>query len=383
MTPPKSDPIHPSLVARKIIHFDMDCFYAAVEVRDNPELRGKPVIVGGKPGTRGVVATCSYEARKFGIHSAMSSSQAYKRCPEAIFVGTNFEKYRAVSSQIREIFKRYTPIIEPLSLDEAYLDVTGHELYATEIAKRVRAEIFKETALTCSAGVGANKLIAKIASDMNKPDGLTVVTPAQSERFMGALALRKIPGVGAVTEKKLSAWGFNRCSDIWPLELAELERQLGRRMATWLYARSRGIDERPVKTERIRKSLSAERTFSEDIHRLAPLKEAIHVICQKVSASLIKKQLKGRTVTLKVKYDDFQQITRSLSVGQYTNDGVAIYELACQLLQKTEVGERAVRLVGVCVGSFESGGDAAGETGVTAIQQQLISRFTWISLIML
>jgi DNA polymerase IV len=344
--------IHPTLLQRKIVHIDMDCFYAAVEVRDNPSLKGKPVIVGGQPGSRGVVATCSYEARKFGIHSAMSSSQAYKRCPSAIFIKPNSEKYRAVSSQIRDVFKRYTDVIEPLSLDEAFLDVTEHQLYGTEIAKRIRSEVFSDTELTCSAGVGPNKLIAKIASDMNKPNGITVVPPHKAKVFMEHLSLRKIPGVGSVTEKKLNSLGFKLCKEIWPIHISELERKLGKRMAGWLYDRSRGIDERPVRTERIRKSLSAERTFSEDLNDLDKIQEEIRKISVRVSEQLVKKDLKGKTITLKIKYSDFEQITRCISIERKTNDVDELFEVSYQLLLKTEVGARSVRLLGIGVSSF-------------------------------
>ncbi|MBT6121714.1 DNA polymerase IV [bacterium] len=364
--------IHPTLLQRKIVHIDMDCFYAAVEVRDNPSLKGKPVIVGGQPGSRGVVATCSYEARKFGIHSAMSSSQAYKRCPSAIFIKPNSEKYRAVSSQIRDVFKRYTHVVEPLSLDEAFLDVTAHQLYGTEIAKRIRSEVFSDTGLTCSAGVGPNKLIAKIASDMNKPNGITVVPPHKAKSFMEHLSLRKIPGVGSVTEKKLNSLGFNVCKEIWPVHIVELERKLGRRLAGWLYDRSRGLDERPVKTERIRKSLSAEKTFSEDINDLDKLKEEMHKISARVSELLVKKELKGKTITLKVKYSDFEQLTRCISIEQKTNDEQSLFDVSYQLLLKTDVGVRSVRLLGIGVSSFgELGSTDSSLTFRNGVQQSL------------
>lgn len=316
----------------------MDCFYAAVEIRDNPSLKEKPVVVGGKPNTRGVVSTCSYEARKYGIHSAMSCARAYQLCPQAIFVPTQMAKYRKVSNQIREIFKKYTEIIEPLSLDEAYLDVTGHELYATEIAKRIRKKIESETGLTGSAGVAANKLIAKIASDVNKPNGLTVVIPEKSKAFMRNLPLRKIPGIGAVTEKRLKEKGLNICSDIWVFEPSEMIMKFGRRMGEWLYNRSRGIDDRPVKPNRERKSLSYETTFSEDILDNALLDLELDKISKKVSSSLKKKNLSGRTITLKVKYFNFKQVTRSITNTDWTDDSGRIMSVVNILKIKTDIG---------------------------------------------
>ena len=344
--------IDPSLLARKIIHVDMDCFYAAVEIRDDPRLRGRPVVIGGSPNSRGVVSTCSYEARKFGIHSAMACSQAYRLCPSAIFVPPSFEKYQAVSSQIRAIFRSYTELVEPLSLDEAFLDVTASELYATEIATRIKAEIRSTTGLTGSAGVGPNKLIAKIASDLDKPDGLTVVKPHRAEAFIGPLPLRKIPGVGPVTERQLAGKGFKLCRDVWPYSTDELERLLGPRMASWLAARSRGLDDRPVQTSWDRKSLGRERTFGTDIIDRSELCTAISKMAESVVPSLARGGFRARTITLKIRYADFRRITRSKTVDAPTDSLELIRETALELLNKVEDHPRGVRLVGISLSNL-------------------------------
>lgn len=353
--------LHPSLTKRKIIHVDMDCFYASVEMRDNKDLRGKPVIVGGPPNSRGVVATCSYEARKFGVHSAMPSSHAYRLCPQGIFVRGNFARYKEVSRQIRDVFKRYTKLIEPLSLDEAYLDVTGHELYATQIAKRIKDTIQKELALTASAGVAPNKLIAKIASDYNKPNGITVVQPHQVEDFMRELPLRKINGIGPATEKRLFEHQFKICSDLWPFSEEELEEKLGERLAAWLYKRSRGIDERPLETTWVRKSLGTETTFAEDLLDLDRIKKEISKLSEQVACSLKKQELQGRTITLKVKYSDFKRITRAKTLEELTNNASFIRQTTHSLLPKTLAGKKPIRLLGVNVSGFEEKEDSSGK----------------------
>ena len=339
---------------KKIIHLDMDCFYAAVEVRDDPSLREYPVIVGGDPGSRGVVSTCCYQARRFGVHSAMASSRAYRLCPQAVFIKPNFDKYRAVSNQIREIFHEYTDLVEPLSLDEAYLDVTGHELYATQIAKRLRKDIWDATNLTASAGVSSNKLLAKIASDFRKPNGLTVVLPEQAEAFMGALSLRKIPGIGPATQKRLENFGWYQCQDVWPCSLEQLSSKLGDRMGRWLYERSRGRDDRPVQVKRVRKSMGAEDTFSVDILDLSRLQIELRRICESVAKRLENRHLCGRTITLKVKYANFVQITRSKTVDLPFSQGELLFKHCCELLRKTDAGQKAVRLLGVSLASLEA-----------------------------
>lgn len=345
--------VHPSLLIRKIIHVDMDAFYASVEMRDNPDLRDKPVVVGGAPNSRGVVATCNYAARKYGIHSAMASSRAYRLCPQAVFVRPNFEKYREVSTVIRTIFRRYTDLVEPLSLDEAYLDVTDNveRLYAVQIAKRIREAILAETGLTASAGVGPNKMIAKIASDFRKPNGLTVVLPDQVETFMSCLPLRKIPGVGAVTERRLKELGLSLCKDVWNAN-PDISDKLGERMFAWLAKRSRGIDERSVETTHVRKSVGQEETFASDITDCLQLNEQLQAIAHELAAYLQKKNIRGRTVTLKVKYKTFKQITRSLTLSDGINDAAAIAGTAIELLKKTDAGTAPIRLLGVQISNL-------------------------------
>ena len=252
---------------RKIIHIDMDAFFAAVEQRDNPELRGKPVIVGGDPGGRGVVATCSYEARRFGIHSAMSCARAYRLCPQARFVPPRFEAYRTVSLQIREIFHQYTDLVEPLSLDEAFLDVTDNKpaiQSATWVAQEILQKIKQVTGLTASAGVSYNKFLAKIASDMHKPDGLTVVTPEQAKAFIEVLPVRRFHGVGRVTEKRMQTLGILTGADLKKRPQQELDKNFGK-AGQYYYQIARGIDLRPVLPNRVRKSIGKETTLSEDI----------------------------------------------------------------------------------------------------------------------
>ena len=339
---------------RKIIHVDMDAFYASVEIRDNPALAGKPVVIGGAPNSRGVVATASYEARKFGIHSAMSCAQAYRRCPQAIFVSPRFEAYREDSNRIRDIFRRYTEIIEPLSLDEAFLDVTDNaeNLYAYTIAKSIQRAVFEELKLTCSCGVASNKLLAKIASDFKKPAGITVVLPDLAQEFMAPLKVGKIPGVGPVMQKKLLTLGVENCEDAWSLSIAQLRSHFGK-MGEWLYDRSRGVDDRPVCTSRERKSLSTEQTFAKDIIDQDKLDSVVVDLAQQVSDGLKKRSLKGRTVTLKVKYSDFQLVTRSHTFGAFTNENPAILENARLLLEKTEAGDRPIRLIGIGLSNLQ------------------------------
>jgi len=274
--------------SRKIIHIDMDAFYASVEQRDHPQLRGKPVIVGGDPGSRGVVATCSYEARRFGIHSAMSSARAYRLCPQAIFVRPRFDVYRAVSAQIREIFHQHTDLVEPLSLDEAYLDVTENKQQiasATWVAREILQQIYKQTALTASAGVSYNKFLAKLASDIDKPAGLTVVTPEQAEAFIGQLPVRRFHGIGRVTEKKLLARGIASGADLRRCSLAELEHLFGS-AGQYFYDIARGIDTRPVVPNRVRKSIGKETTLAEDCASVDQMLTILGGLADKVAVLL-------------------------------------------------------------------------------------------------
>ncbi|MBC7658999.1 MAG: DNA polymerase IV [Chitinophagaceae bacterium] len=348
---------HPSLLERKIIHFDMDAFYASVEVRDNPSLAGKPLVVGGSPQSRGVVCTASYEARKFGVRSAMACATAYRLCPDAIFVPPNFDRYAAISKEIREIFGRYTAIIEPLSLDEAYLDVTlttrERGLYATQIAKRIQDDIISELGLSGSAGVAPNKLVAKIASDINKPKGITVVPPEHVLKFMGSLPLRKIHGIGPATEKRLQKRNFHYCRDLWSWSESALEEELGN-MGPWLYKRVRGIDERAVAVHRERKSIGKEDTFAVDILELAALDRELVTLCEKLEVSLRKRSLLGKTIVLKVKYSDFTLLTRSQTIGSGTDSASEILEVARGLMRVTEAGRKKVRLLGVSLSNLSS-----------------------------
>ncbi len=345
--------LHPWLLQRKIIHFDMDAFYASVEVRANPSLKGKPLVVGGSPQSRGVVCTASYEARKFGIKSAMACSQAARLCPEAIFIPPDFAKYKLASQEIHEIFSRYTHIIEPLSLDEAYLDVTDNAagLYATAIARRIQEAIQHELHLSGSAGIAPNKLVAKIASDFHKPMGVTVVMPEQVTRFMERLPLRRIHGIGPASEKRLKELGLENCADVWQKSRFWLQENLGS-MGDWLYERSRGLDDRPVETRRQRKSLGKEETFAVDILERSQLEYEIDLLCEEVALALQKKDLRGKTITLKVKYADFTRCTRSQTLPFYTQDAQAIRNCAGQLLDATEAGQRKIRLLGISVANF-------------------------------
>lgn len=339
---------------RKIIHIDMDAFYAAVEQRDRPELRGKPVIVGGDPGSRGVVATCSYQARRFGIHSAMSSARAYRLCPQAIFVPPRFEAYREVSLQIRTLFHEYTDLVEPLSLDEAYLDVTRNKKQmqsATWIAREILQQIEKRTRLSASAGVSYNKFLAKIASDINKPAGLTVITPEQAEAFIAGLAVRRFHGVGRVTEQRLLARGIETGADLRRRSLEELERLFGK-SGNYFYGIARGIDTRPVTPNRVRKSIGKEDTLAEDCGDKGQLLTILGDLAQRVAAQVKARRTSGLTLTLKVKYGDFQTVTRSHSRAEPIEEAETMLALAEQLLAKTEAGPRPVRLLGLTVSNL-------------------------------
>lgn len=341
--------IHPSLYLRKIIHFDMDAFFAAIEIRDDPSLRGKAVVVGGSPKSRGVVCTASYEARQYGIRSAMPSSKALRLCPNAVFVRPNLEKYRRVSQRIRKIFAEITEIIEPLSLDEAYLDVTKSDQgrYASLLARHIQNRIWDDLHLTGSAGVAPNKMLAKIASDIRKPFGITVITPEQVTGFMKSLPLRKIPGIGPVTQKKLASYGYVACQDIWTRSIDDLQETFGQSMGPWLYWRSRGVDERAVETTRERKSISFEQTFARDLRNLDEILTILMDSIHKLVDHLKQKKIWARTWTLKVKYFDFKLATRSATKDISYGDAQDLRELFRHLLQKTDVREKKIRLLGV------------------------------------
>ncbi len=339
---------------RKILHVDMDAFYASVEQRDNPELRGKPVAVGGS-AARGVVAAASYEARTFGIRSALPSVTAKRRCPELIFVKPRFDVYRAVSAQIHEIFAEHTDLIEPLSLDEAYLDVTENKqgiLVATEIATIIRARIKEVTGLNASAGISYCKFLAKMASDLNKPNGQAVITPKAGPDFVANLPVKKFHGVGPATAAKMERLGIVTGSDLRSKPLEFLQANFGK-SGSWYYRISRGIDERPVQPNRERKSISAEDTFAEDIFELDDARTEVSSLVAKVWRHCETKQMRGRTITLKVKYTDFQLLTRSRTRPtpfMFPHD----VEAACfALLETLFPTGKGIRLVGVTISSFD------------------------------
>lgn len=332
----------------------MDAFYASVEQRDFPEYRGKPLIVGGSPEGRGVVAAASYEVRKFGVHSAMPAAQAVRLCPHAIFVKPRFDVYRKVSGQIREIFFRFTDLVEPLSLDEAYLDVTENHIdlpSGTLIAREIKKLIKEATRLTASAGVAHNKFLAKIASDLDKPDGLAVITPDKAETFLEKLEIGKFHGIGNATEEKMKSMGIYTGKDLkeWlEIDLVEKFGKVGR----YYYRIVRGIDHREVKPHRIRKSIGKERTFTEDVDDLNWINNFLDELSSKVAESMKQKNAAGKTVTLKVRYEDFETLTRSTSYSHYINDARDIAETVKQLLQQTAVGDRKVRLLGITLSNL-------------------------------
>ncbi len=338
---------------RKIIHIDMDAFYASVEQRDNPELRGKPVAVGGA-AARGVVAAASYEARKYGVHSAMPSVTAKRKCPDLIFVRPRFDVYRAVSQQIREIFAEYTPAIEPLSLDEAYLDVThnlrGMEI-ATEIAEEIRAKIKATTNLTASAGVSYNKFLAKMASDQRKPDGLFVITPKNGPAFVEALPVKKFHGVGPATAERMKRLGIETGLDLRQHTLAFLQEHFGK-SGPYFYGIARGIDERRVQPDRVRKSVGAEDTFVEDIFEFEPACAELQPLTDKVWRYCEAQGMSGKTVTVKVKYSDFTQATRSRTLSAPIAGAPEMLEVAVSLLSSVHPFKRGVRLLGVTLSSL-------------------------------
>ncbi|OOQ57892.1 DNA polymerase IV [Mucilaginibacter pedocola] len=342
----------------------MDAFYASVEQRDNPELRGKALVVGGAPNGRGVVATASYEARKFGVRSAMSSKRAVQLCPHAIFVRPRFDAYKKASQHIREIFSRYTDLIEPLSLDEAYLDVTEDKLgigSAIDIAKAIKQAIKDELDLTASAGVSVNKFIAKIASDMQKPDGLTFIGPSAIEAFVEKLAVEKFHGVGAVTAGKMKKLGLFTGGDLKKLSLEQITGHFGKAGAFY-YNIVRGIDDRPVQPSRETKSVGAEDTFAYDLSTTEEMFAELDKIAKVVSERLLRHGLKGRTITLKIKFGDFRQITRSQSHTEYSDNFDAILDTAKALLLSAGIGDNNIRLLGITVSNFSSAEDNGPET---------------------
>jgi DNA polymerase-4 len=353
------------VLIRRILHIDMDAFYASVEQRDRPDLRGQPVAVGGSPESRGVVAAASYEARQFGVRSAIPMSRAVRLCPTLRIVSPNFQKYRAVSQQVFAILREVTPLVEPLSLDEAYLDVTenawGEEL-GVSVAKRLKAAICEATGLTASAGVAPNKFLAKIASGWRKPDGLTVVAPERIEWFLQQLPVDALWGVGPVTAKRLRASGIERLVDVRTADPEVLRAAVGS-MAEWLQQLALGRDERRVQPNRPYKSSSSENTYPEDLLDLELIREEIARMARTNAAWLERRGLIARTVVIKLRYDDFTTITRSHSQPA-TSDAEEIVRRAIALLDKTDAGKRPVRLLGAGVSNLESreGSEDAGPT---------------------
>lgn len=342
-------------IQRKIIHIDMDAFFASVEQRDQPSYRGKPLAVGGSPDKRGVVAAASYEARQYGVHSAMPSRIAMQKCPHLIFVSPRFEVYKEFSQQIREIFLEYTELVEPLSLDEAYLDVTCNKKgnpSATNIAKEIRARIKAETSLTASAGVSINKFLAKTASAINKPDGLCLIPPEKAEAFVEKLAIEKFYGIGPATAQRMQELGIHNGLDLKTWTQTALIQKFGK-MGTFFYQIARGQDDRPVEPNRISKSIGSEESFAKDLTDHASMAAALEQIAKSVERRLEKNSACGRTLTLKVKYADYRQVTRSRTTNSVIRSADEMLKIGLELLTQTQVETRHVRLLGLCVSNLE------------------------------
>jgi DNA polymerase-4 len=338
---------------KQIIHLDMDAFYPSVEALDNPELRGKPVIVGGSK-ERGVVSSASYEARKFGVHSAQPMATAMQLCPNGIVVPVRMARYQEVSEQVFEIFHIFTPLVEPLSIDEAFLDVTGSSrLFGSpiEIAKKIKQKIVEKTGLTISAGVATSKFVAKVASDMEKPDGLTIVARDKVREFLDPLPIKKMWGAGKVTQKALARIGIHTFKDLRLASVEVLEKEFGKH-GRHMHQLSLGIDPRDVVTLHDIKSIGHEDTYSKDILDLEPAKRELLSLANRVARRMRRKGLEGKTITLKVKYSDFKLITRSVTLHHYTNDSADMFSNVCSLLEKTAVGKRPVRLLGISLSNL-------------------------------
>ena len=348
-------------MVRRILHIDMDAFYASVEQRDDPALRGRPVAVGGSPAGRGVVAAASYEARVFGVHSALPMAKAVRLCPDLVIVRPDFSKYTAVSRQVFEIFRSVTPLVEGLSLDEAYLDVTENtwkEPLGINVARRIKALIREHTGLTASAGVAPNKFLAKIASGWKKPDGLTVIAPERVESFLKQLPVDALWGVGPVTARKLRALGIDKLVDVRAADPDVLRNVVGS-WADWLVELAHGRDERPVEPNRAAKSCGTENTYATDLTDLGEIREAIAEMAGECTQWLSRKRQRCRTVTIKVRYADFTTITRSRTFPTPTRDAAAIAEAAVALLEKTDAGTTPVRLLGASVHNLLTDEEAA------------------------
>ena len=339
---------------RKIIHIDMDAFYASVEQLDNPDLKGKPIAVGGSE-IRGVVSAASYEARKFGVRSAMSGAQATRLCADLIFVKPNFERYKEVSKQIRNIFYEYTDLVEPLSLDEAYLDVTENKKgnpSATLIAKEIRQKIFEATGLTASAGISVNKFVAKIASDFNKPNGQKTVNPDEVAAFIEVLDVKKFYGIGKVTAEKMYQLGIYTGIDLKTKSLEYLEKHFGNSGKSY-YNLSRGISFSQVKPNREMKSVGAERTFNKNLSSEIYMEERLKNIAEEIERRIKKYNIAGKTITLKIKYSDFSQQTRSKTVPYFISDKNLIFETAKELLYQEKL-KNSVRLLGISLNNLNT-----------------------------
>lgn len=345
----KKNKIPKTIWPKKIIHIDMDAFYASVEQLDHPEWKGLPVIVGGDPASRGVVSTCSYEARKYGVHSAMAAAQAAKLCPKAIFVRPRMSRYSEISEQVMAIFRSHTSRVEQVSLDEAYLDVSTYRFGIDDpvmIARLIKQNIHAVTRLSASAGVAPNMFLAKIASAMQKPDGLTVIELGKTDDFLMTLPVRKIPGVGPVTESKLLKLGITTCDDLLKTGEASLYDQLGK-LGVFLYHRALGHDDREVEPAGESQQVSTEETFERDVLDLRFLSAKLSDFSQEIYEVLCERGRQGRTLVLKVKYYDFEQITRSITLGQYPDSPKTMAACAIELLKKrTEAGKKPIRLIG-------------------------------------
>jgi DNA polymerase-4 len=343
----------PTRSDRRIIHLDMDAFYAAIEILDNPSLRGRPVVVGGNCN-RSVVSAASYEARKFGIHSALPMHTAKNLCPEGVFLPVRMARYQEISRQIMEIFQRFTPLVEPLSLDEAFLDVTASQRLmgpAEDIAAQIRILVRESIGLTVSAGVAGTKLVAKIASDLNKPDGLTIVPPGQEEEFLAPLPIGRLWGVGRSTQEALALIGIKTIGDLRRISPAILTAKFGK-AGLMMHESARGIDPRSVEPRQEAKSIGNEETFAEDLRDKKRIEQILLALCLKVGRRARRQGVAGRTVTLKVKYLDFVQVTRSLTLPEPVMDDRSLYQTGCLLLAKTEIGLRPIRLLGISLANL-------------------------------
>ena len=342
---------------RRVLHCDMDCFYAAVHMRDDPSLQGKPVVIGGRPEGRGVVAAASYEARRYGVHSAMPSSRAVRLCPGVVFIPPDFRRYSRESEKIFAIYREITPIVQAVSIDEAYLDVTeqvGEGGSATAVAREIRRRVREERGLTVSVGVGPNRLIAKIASDFHKPDGLTVVPPHKVQAFLDPLPVRRLHGVGPATEKALADLGIQTVADLRVHPLEALVDRFGRHGRA-LHEFAHGVDDRPVETHQERKSLGTENTYAVDLRERDAVEREVEKMAHEVAAALERRDLAGCTVTLKVRYADFTTVTRSRTFPVPVWHAAQIAAAARDLLDKTEAFSRPVRLLGVTSSNLVQG----------------------------